>query len=142
MASMTKSEAYRLVYLCGAVFVGLGVGEALCIGVRRSPALQPSGLLLTILEVALPAYLAFTESLKAVRLGWLLVAAVGVGYWALGGSDLEMPWAFLFAALWVGAGTMLMWGSREHVLGARTKLGILVAGGTTALVLGVTWLLL
>ena len=27
MASMTTSEGYRLVYLCGAVFVGLGLGE-------------------------------------------------------------------------------------------------------------------
>jgi hypothetical protein len=122
MASMTTSEGYRLVYLCGAVFVGLGLGEALSIGLRRPPALQPSDLPLAFLEVALPAYLAVTESLKAVRLGWLLLAALGVGYWALGGVGLGMPWAFLFAALWIGAGAMLMWGSREYLLRGRMRL--------------------
>ena len=138
---MTKPEGYRLVYVCGAVFVGLGLGESLCIAFGRRPVLPPQHVSLAILEVGFPAYLAVTESHKVVRLGWLLLAALGLAYWALAGHRLGMPWVFLFAALWAGAGAMLMWGSGGHVLKQRMSLGILVVAGTTALILGVNWLL-
>jgi hypothetical protein len=138
---MTKPEGYRVVYVCGAVFVGLGLGEALGIAFGRPPVLPPAQVSLAILEVGFPAYLAVTESHNLVRLGWLLLAALGLLYWALGGHRLEMPWAFLFAALWAGAGAMLMWGSGGYVLKQRMRLGMLVVAGTTALILGVNWLL-
>jgi hypothetical protein len=136
---MTKPEAYRLVYICGAVFVGLGIAEALCFTFSLPPVLPSADISPAIVEGALPLYLAVTESRKRVRLGWLLLSALGVAYWALADHRL-LTGVFLFAALQAGAGAMLMWGSVEDVPKQGMRLGILVAAGAIALRLGLNWL--
>jgi len=137
---MTRTEAYRLVYICGALFVGLGVAEVICYASSLPPVVPSAHASLAIFEVALPIYLAVTESRTRVRIGWLLLSALGVAYWALAGHRL-VTWVFLFAALQAGAGAMLMWGSVDQVPKQRMKLAILVVAGTIALRLGVNWLL-